>query len=177
MDSSNRVIAGLRCTSHVYSWDRRWLMVLRDLMMRRRGPPWIVPISHYFMRRKRPFLYRIRPKLLCNYPRRVLEGSGQGRWQGQVMHRHRLRVRICALRKDEVGGSMILRYYSMSAALFFVARRQENSPLSIYVWEISRTRIDVENDEAAPRSRTLYVLRLSFWRRRFAYQSVTARSY
>lgn len=47
------------------------------------------------------------------------------------MQRHRLRVRIRALRKDEVGGSMILRYYGET-----ILRKVDKKiplPLGIYV--------------------------------------------
>lgn len=90
------------------------------------------------------------------------EGGG-GRWQGQVMHRHRLRVRIRALRKDEVGGSMILRYYGVSARPFFVKSRKFPSCL-VFMYEKYPARMD--DDEAAVTSCAVH---LSFRRQRFAY--------
>lgn len=138
-------------------------MVLQGSTMCRQGPPRIVPISHYFMRRKRSLLCRARAKL-CNYPRRILEGIRGGRWQGQVMHRHRLRVRIRALRKDEVGGSMILRYYGVSARPFFVTSTRKFPSRLVFMYEKYAARMD--DDEAAAASCAVH---LSFWRQRFAY--------
>lgn len=143
-------------------------MVLQDSTMCRRGPPRIVPISHYFMRRKRSLLCRARAKLLCNYPRRILEGiqgGGGGRWQGQVMHRHRLRVWIRALRKDEVGRSMILRYYGVSVRPFFVTSTRKFPSRLVFMYEKYAARMDDDEVAAAAASCAMH---LSFWRQRFA---------
>lgn len=78
-------------------------------------------------------------------------GEGGGR-RRQVMHRHPLRVRIRALRKDEVGGSMILRYYGET-----VLRKVDKKiplPLGIYVWEIPH---GMDDDEAAVTSLCIWI--------------------
>lgn len=66
----------LRCTSstHVCAIQKVTNGAPQGPTMCRRRPPRIVPISHYFMRRKQSLLCRARAKLLCNYPRRVFEG-------------------------------------------------------------------------------------------------------
>lgn len=113
------------------------------------------------MRRKRSLLCRSRTKLLYNYPRRVLEGirEGGGRWQRQVMHRHRLRVRIrCPPqgRSRRIYDLMILR--RVGETVLLKSTRKFPSRL-VFMYEKYPARMD--DDEAAATSCSVH---LNFWR-------------
>lgn len=139
-------------------------MVLQDPTMCRRRLPRIVPISHYFMRRKRSLLCHARTKLLCNYPRKVLEGIRGGQ-VARTSHapssssssdpcppQGRSR-RIYDLTVLRVGETVLRK----------VDTRKFPSCL-VFMYDKYPARMD--DDEAAVTSCAVH---LSFWRQRFAY--------